>query len=364
MQLQQIKVSRTDKTEGITCENEIISTGSRQARCEIRSTQMVNPSSRVMRPMPARLPPNVQRNNITRWCRMSIVMSNQPEEAVIELYWNNYASVLLLEKEVKYVWKKRWSLMTCLYIVVRYLGLVLALLCGISLGGGLVYMPVTPYVRSYDIAIIIEWGFSVYMLFSEGKSFIAETSSCSTEFASAVVLIWRLYALYKKSKRLLFVLLGLLLPIVAISIVSDVYTYSRRSAFSVVLAAAILVKHLKQRRDIKARPNSSMIMIVQYHIIAFVLNLANQIVKVMLVRGSDFPTSVTTLLELFMDIAPFIIAPRLIISIWDMHAHDNCVHVSKTFADCICWTSLSTSKEDETGSQSRLMFAYFPTRTI
>ncbi|OJA09939.1 hypothetical protein AZE42_10929 [Rhizopogon vesiculosus] len=328
-------------------------------------------------------------------------MSNQLEESVIELYWNNYASViiltlisyeylLLLEKEVKYVWKKRWSLMTCLYIVVRYLGLVLALLCGIW--GGLMYMPVTPYVRSYDIAIIIEWGFSVYLLFSEGKSFIAETSSCSTEFASAAVLIWRLYALYNKSKRLLFVLLGLLLPIVAISIVSDVYTYSRRSAFSVeeivlpnakfctlsfhvsnwpvinaiiivcydvlliVLAAAILKKHLKQRRNIKARPNSSMIMIVQYHIITFVLNLANQIVKVMLVRGSDFPTSVTTLLELFMDTAPFIIAPRLIISIWDMHAHDNCVHVSTTFADCICWTSLSTSEEHETGSRSRLIF--------
>ncbi|OJA10069.1 hypothetical protein AZE42_10563 [Rhizopogon vesiculosus] len=208
---------------------------------------------------------------------------------------------------------------------VRYLGLVLALLCGTF--GGLMYMPVTPYVRSYNIAIIIEWGFSVYFFFSEGKSFIAETSSCSTKFASAAVLIWRLYALYEKSKRLLFVLLGLLLPVIAITIVSDVYTYSRRNAFSAVLAAAALVKHLKQRRDIKMRPNSYMIMIVQYHIITFVLNLAIQTMKLMLIRDVYFPTSVSSLLTLFTDIVPFIIAPHLIISIWDMHAHDNCSEV-------------------------------------
>ncbi|OAX36547.1 hypothetical protein K503DRAFT_291342 [Rhizopogon vinicolor AM-OR11-026] len=106
--------------------------------------------------------------------------------------------------------------------------------------------------------------------------------------------------------------------------------------FLAVLAAAILVKHLKQRRSIKVRPNSYMIMIVQHHIITFVFNLAIQIMKLMLIRNFYFPTSVASLLTLFTDIVPFIIAPHLIISIWDMHAHDNCVRVSTTFADCIC----------------------------
>jgi hypothetical protein len=42
--------------------------------------------------------------------------------------------------------------------------------------------------------------------------------------------------------------------------------------------------------------------------------------------------------ELFSDTMPFILAPRLIISIWDTHAQDDCVYVSTTFADCVCWT--------------------------
>jgi hypothetical protein len=39
----------------------------------------------------------------------------------------------------------------------------------------------------------------------------------------------------------------------------------------VVLAVAILVRHLKERRGIHLRANTSMVMIVRYHIIYFVL---------------------------------------------------------------------------------------------
>jgi hypothetical protein len=47
--------------------------------------------------------------------------------------------------------------------------------------------------------------------------------------------------------------------------------------------------------------------------------------------------------QLFLDIAPFVLAPRLIISIWDTHAHDQCLHVSTAFADCVCLTLASAS---------------------
>jgi hypothetical protein len=53
-----------------------------------------------------------------------------------------------------------------------------------------------------------------------------------TVFASLVILIWRLYAIYDCSKRLLYVLLGLFLPIVALLIGTDIYLWSRPSAFS------------------------------------------------------------------------------------------------------------------------------------
>ena len=53
-----------------------------------------------------------------------------------------------------------------------------------------------------------------------------------SDFSFIVILIWRLHALYNRSKRLLYVLLSLFLPIVALSIWIDIYLYSRPSAFS------------------------------------------------------------------------------------------------------------------------------------
>jgi hypothetical protein len=41
--------------------------------------------------------------------------------------------------------------------------------------------------------------------------------------------------------------------------------------FLVVLAAAILVKHLKEQKSIGVRPSTYVILIVRYHIIYFVL---------------------------------------------------------------------------------------------
>ncbi|KAJ8584743.1 hypothetical protein M405DRAFT_936427 [Rhizopogon salebrosus TDB-379] len=253
--------------------------------------------------------------------------------------------------------------MSYLYLIVRYLGLFLALVCGCF--GGLLYIP---EAVSYALAVLIEWGLSVYFWFAEA------------------VLIWRLYALYNRSKWLLYVLLATFLPIVALEIGTDIYLYSRRSAFSVkeimtpdvrycimsfklgpmipiytsipvicydiflvVLAAVILAKHLKERRTVRLRPNAYVVMIVRYHIIYFVLNLTNQILLVVL--WVDIPAPVKSFSELFVSSAPFILAPRLIISIWDTHAHSECAHVSTMFEDCVCWTLPPISEEHEMDSQ-------------
>ncbi|KAG1771093.1 hypothetical protein EV702DRAFT_660855 [Suillus placidus] len=204
------------------------------------------------------------------------------QDAVAGLRWNNNISVvtitlisyeyfLLLDKEVKYVWKRPWSPMSYLYLIVRYLGLFLALLWGCW--GGLLYIP-KPV--SYNLVVLMEWGYSAY--------------GCIAE----VILIWRLYALYNCSKLLLWILLGLFLPILAVSIGTDVLLYSRPNVFSVkeiitadakyctfsfkmgpmpaiytsipvacydtlllILAAAKLVKHLKERKKINEfdKPN-------------------------------------------------------------------------------------------------------------
>ncbi|KAG2144258.1 hypothetical protein DEU56DRAFT_236304 [Suillus clintonianus] len=300
-------------------------------------------------------------------------MSEQFEEAVFGLRWNNNVSValftvmsyeylLLLDKEIKYVWKRPWSLMSCLYLVVRYLGLSLAILWGIW--GGMLYMPEQV---SYDLVVVLEWGTSVYFCFAEA------------------ILIWRLYALCNQSKLLLYVLGGSFLPIVALLIGTDIYLYSRPNAFSVVelvtpntkyctfsfnmgpmpaiytsipivcydiflviLAVVTLVRHLKERREYRMRPNSYMVMIVRHHIMYFILNLTNQILMVII--WAHIPTAATALSTFFNSTVPFILAPRLIISIWDTHAQDNCVYVSTPFADCVCWTSPARFEQHEMDS--------------
>ncbi|KAG1739047.1 hypothetical protein EDB19DRAFT_872104 [Suillus lakei] len=209
----------------------------------------------------------------------------------------SYDYVLQFEKEVQFVWGRRWTVMTCLYLVVRYFGLFLAIVS--ACWGGLSYMS---EAVSYPVIVMMQWCFSIYFCLAE------------------VILIWRIYALYNQSKPILYVLLGLFIPVVAFYIAVDVFLWSRPEAFSVqeiiitpnikycassfhmgpmfaiytsipvicydtflaVLAIAILRKHLKERSELGMRPNIYVVMIVRYHVIYFVLNLACQIFMVVL----------------------------------------------------------------------------------
>ncbi|KAG2754865.1 hypothetical protein P692DRAFT_20828217 [Suillus brevipes Sb2] len=60
------------------------------------------------------------------------------EESLYALDWNNNISVAILtvisydymlqfDKEVTFVWGRQWSMMTCLYLAVRYFGIFLAM---------------------------------------------------------------------------------------------------------------------------------------------------------------------------------------------------------------------------------------------
>ncbi|KAG1739052.1 hypothetical protein EDB19DRAFT_872301 [Suillus lakei] len=71
------------------------------------------------------------------------------EQSLYALEWNNNISVAIItlvsydymlqfEKEVQFVWERRWTAMTCLYLVVRYFGIFLAMVC--ACWGGLFYM--------------------------------------------------------------------------------------------------------------------------------------------------------------------------------------------------------------------------------
>ncbi|KAG1795058.1 uncharacterized protein HD556DRAFT_1526807 [Suillus plorans] len=292
------------------------------------------------------------------------------EASLYALQWNNsmsvavitiisYEYILQFEKEVKFVWERQWSVMTCLYLAVRYFGILIAMFS--ACWGGQIYIP---EAVSYGTFLFMQWGTSVY--------------SCLTK----VILIWRLYALYQ-SKPILYVLLGLFIPIVALYIAVDVFLWSRPSAISiqeiiiapsikyctaffhtgpmpaiytsipvicydillVVLAITILVKHMKERKELQMKPNTYIVLIVRYHVIYFVMNLAVQIFSA--IMWADLSTAVMYVVLLFSDSVPFIIVPRLIIDIWETHANESCVHVSTTFEDCVCWTSPPPLEEHE-----------------
>ncbi|KAG2358512.1 hypothetical protein BDR07DRAFT_1417366 [Suillus spraguei] len=115
--------------------------------------------------------------------------------------------------------------------------------------------------------------------------------------------------------------------------------------FLVALAILVLVRHLKERREIKMKPNTYIVLIVRCHIIYFLLNLTNQILTAVL--WVNLPPAATSLAEGFINTAPFIAAPRLIIDIWESHSDRDCTHISTSFEDCICWTLPPASEEYE-----------------
>jgi hypothetical protein len=85
----------------------------------------------------------------------------------------------------------------------------------------------------YGMFVFMQWGFSAYFCLAEGKSYlhILCDTFALTDFAFAVILIWRLYVLYQ-SKLILYILLGSFLPIVALYIAMDIFLWSRPSSLS------------------------------------------------------------------------------------------------------------------------------------
>ncbi|KAG1811560.1 hypothetical protein EV424DRAFT_1349648 [Suillus variegatus] len=245
------------------------------------------------------------------------------EESLYALDWNNNISVAIItlvsydymlqfEKEVTFVWQRQRSIMTYTYLVVRYFGISIAMTCACYSSR------LTQIQPCYAMFLFFEWSFSVYFCLAEVQEIII---TANIKYCTAVFHIGPMLAIYAS------------IPIICYDI------------FLLVLAVAVLWKHLKERNELRMKPNAYVVMIVRYHVIYFVLNLATQIF--MAVMWADLPTPVMYLVQFFINTAPIIILPRLIISIWETHANENCVHVSTTFEDCICWAPPQASEQHE-----------------
>ncbi|KAG2126597.1 hypothetical protein DEU56DRAFT_915984 [Suillus clintonianus] len=253
-----------------------------------------------------------------------------------------YDFLLLLGREVELVWKRPWSLMSSLYVVVRYLGLALAIID--SFWGGVVNMtsetcyiierwPLHYVYLGLWTLQLLNWGNFVFMIAMEG------------------IMVLRIYAMYSQSKLILGVLLVLFLSVMALTLAIGIKYYGPHSgliltqfsalntnfcldalgtdpmffvyasipsvlfdALLVVLATTRLVKHTIEMNQATGgwRINHSMKMIVRDSVLYFVLNLAYKVLN--LIPLANIPVVCTSLAELFCAIEPYVLAPRLVIN--------------------------------------------------
>ncbi|EGO27180.1 hypothetical protein SERLADRAFT_460120, partial [Serpula lacrymans var. lacrymans S7.9] len=115
---------------------------------------------------------------ITRFCQLSA--------AVVALYDH----ALLMQREMDLIWRRQWSLITFLYVVIRYAGDVVLVAGAVSLRCQMhgIFCIFTPMGIQLQI-----WGSLVFLL------------------AMQATFILRVYAMYRQSKKIIFFLSFLLL---------------------------------------------------------------------------------------------------------------------------------------------------------
>jgi len=123
-----------------------------------------------------------------------------------------YDYILTLSSEIEYIWNKPWTIMSTLFLVIRYLGLcgfVVASLMGTSLLPG-------PEKLCGAFNVISLWSIFIFVC------------------AADIVMILRIWAMYNRSKIILGILLTTYLGEVVLSaIASVVYSSPKNTAVTV-----------------------------------------------------------------------------------------------------------------------------------
>ncbi|KAH7920642.1 hypothetical protein BV22DRAFT_787688 [Leucogyrophana mollusca] len=293
------------------------------------------------------------------------------EAAVQSMYYDNCFSVvvatvlvydylLTIGREDEYVWQRPMSLMSCLYHVGRYLGLpagVIAALWGNVIRGS---VPV-----SAGFYIFYNLGFYVIV------------------WASAAIMVMRVFAMYNQSKIVLGMLLLFFVPTVIATIVVIAKFFNISSAkfefvtaidllgmnycaeaplsrtqtllltyltipricfdvLLVVLAVGRLVKDAVDNRVLgKWQPNVYLRILARDSTMYFLLNLAFTLIEI-IEPLTTFPAPYQWVAACITDTVPFMLAPHLIIS-FRYHAKADAIHSG--FASHL-GTSLGAGEQD------------------
>ncbi|KAG2352834.1 hypothetical protein BDR07DRAFT_1435938 [Suillus spraguei] len=139
-----------------------------------------------------------------------VLVSNDPSwwpsinASLIGSYFTVAASIgviydwgLTLGQEVELIWKQRWSLMTFLYLSVRYLGIGTAILF-LSCDGR--HTVAVPTISMTD---------AVSLIINNATDWMSEAA----DVILGVIMIIRLYAMYQRSRKLLIFLIAIFLTV-------------------------------------------------------------------------------------------------------------------------------------------------------
>ncbi|KAF9225013.1 hypothetical protein BS17DRAFT_60662 [Gyrodon lividus] len=298
--------------------------------------------------------------DLTSTLYLAIMMSElDPQSILWPIQLNSYTSVamatiisydyiLTLPKEIEYVWNRPWTLMSTVFFVIRYCGLPVAMIQ--AFGGSSLWFG-SDIVRTV-LYELLAWGYVVFI------------------FVTDLVMILRVYAMYNRSRITVGLLLLVYVPATTIQLVStaiinnpktnlsvregevfDVklcvvshsdgtalltYVNVSRTLMNVVLCFFVIARFIRHSLEMhkllgKWQSNRYMKLLVQESIFYFVINLLYNTVGIIAGSSTTLSGTAQIIFAVPSEVAPFMLAPRFIISVRELHSRVTGEHIDSGF---------------------------------
>jgi len=162
-------------------------------------------------------------------------MTSDLQSAVELLRTNDYVSliiltailydyVLMFSREVDYIWHKPWSWVSTMYVLVRYCGLSWAIFGGYLSGSSFVPGQLKLCTALFLVAV---WDILIFLA------------------AADLVMILRVYAMWNRSKRILYILLFFYVAQIIVSFVGEGININPNTYLSVTAVEVIGISFCK-----------------------------------------------------------------------------------------------------------------------
>ncbi|KAF9225021.1 hypothetical protein BS17DRAFT_60768 [Gyrodon lividus] len=283
-------------------------------------------------------------------------MSSDTQSILAGLQFNNYISVaiatavgydyiLTFPAEIEYVWKRSWSWVSTLFLVVRYVGCLSAMLDAFL---GSTFVPGPVVVRTV-LDLILDWAPPVFLAIAD------------------LLMVLRVYAMYNRSRIILAILLAVYIPTIVLYLVTtgivddpktsltvsnpevagvkfcaatvtqkstylfSLYVVIPRFILSILLCIAAVARFVRQslqmHKAIKQwRSDRYMKLLVRESILYFFANLLYSVASFI----ENFQTAYI-FLAMASCIFPYVLAPRFVISVRELYSHAVAEHVDTGF---------------------------------